>query len=134
MDTNKNGKNTIIIEDIERKPLSYKNILQASLVLGRKLNLQTSFKENVGILLPTSNAATLSFMALQMYGRIPTMLNFSLGAAAISSASHTACVKNIITSKRFVMMMKLDSLISELATQANIIYLEEIRSANRLER
>ncbi|GJL86185.1 MAG: acyl-[ACP]--phospholipid O-acyltransferase [Micavibrio sp.] len=122
-----NGDDAVIAEDVERKPLKFKKLIQGSLVLGRKFAKITDKSENVGVLLPNSIGAVVTFFALQAFGRVPAMLNFSVGAASLVSASQTAKVKTVLTSRRFIELGRLDDVIEEIAKHAEIVYLEDIK-------
>lgn len=122
-----NGNDAVIVEDIERQPLKFKRLIQGSAVLGRKITEFTRQGENVGLLLPNSAGAVVTFFALQAYGRVAAMLNFSSGAKAMISACNSAGIKTILTSRRFVNMTKLTETVQQLEEQARIVYLEDIR-------
>ncbi len=124
-----NGDKAVIAEDIERRPMKFKNLVRGSVVLGRKLAAKSERSENVGVLLPNSLGALVTFFGLQCYGRVPAMLNFSAGAKAILSACTSAQVKNVITSRKFIEMGRLDDLIEELSASVNIIYLEDVKAS-----
>ena len=51
------GAKKPILEDQERNPLSYTDLIRATCALGRKLAKPTTRGERVGVLLPTSSAA-----------------------------------------------------------------------------
>lgn len=72
------GKNHIIAEDIERQPITYSQLLTRSFILGNRLCKFSKPGENIGLLLPNSIGAIVTFFALQAYARIPAMLNFSV--------------------------------------------------------
>ena len=127
-----NGARAEIIEDIERKPLSFRKLVRASMVVGRKIAARTEMGENVGILLPNSSAAVVTFFGLQAYGRVPAMLNFSAGAHAVSSACRTTEVKIIITSRRFVELARLTDMIEKLSATTQITYLEDLKKTINL--
>ena len=122
-----NGARAGIIEDIERKPLNFRKLLRASVVVGRKIAAYTEVCENVGILLPNSSAAVVTFFGLQSYGRVSAMLNFSAGAQAVVSACRTTEIKTVITSRRFVEFAKLTDMVEKLSLNTNIIYLEDLK-------
>jgi acyl-[acyl-carrier-protein]-phospholipid O-acyltransferase/long-chain-fatty-acid--[acyl-carrier-protein] ligase len=130
------GGNTIAIQDIEWKGLPYKRLIQRSMLLGRKLEPLTAPGENVGVLLPSSNGAAVTFFALQAIGRVPAMLNFSTGPKAMISACATTGIKTVLTSRRFVELGRLTEAVDKLAQQTRVIYLEDIRGqvtlANKL--
>ncbi len=124
-----NGDKAIILEDIERKPMKFKRLVQGSMTLGRMINAFTVRGENVGLLLPNSMGAVVTFFALQCFGRVPAMLNFSAGAKAIISACTSAHVKTVLTSRRFIQMGRLESLIEEMSECVEIVYLEDIKES-----
>ena len=124
-----NGDNADIVEDIAFEPLKFKKLIQGSLVLGRRFAGLTQKSENVGILLPNSIGAVVAFFGLQAYGRVPAMLNFSAGAKAMTSACTTAQVKTVLTSRRFIEVAKLASVIEHLSQNVNIVYLEDIKAS-----
>ncbi|MES2607613.1 MAG: acyl-[ACP]--phospholipid O-acyltransferase [Pseudomonadota bacterium] len=127
-----NGFKAEIIEDVERKPLSFRKLVRASMVVGRKIAARTEIGENVGILLPNSSAAVVTFFGLQAYGRVPAMLNFSAGAHAVSSACRTAEVKIVITSRRFVDLARLTDMVAQLSASRQVIYLEDLKKTINL--
>ncbi len=122
------GSHHIVAEDIERKPMTYLQLIQRCFILGGVIRLNTSYNENVGILLPNALANMVTFFALHMVGRVPAMLNFSTGTFHVTNACISAQIKIIYSSRRFVTMAKLGDM-TESLTQANIkiIYLEDLR-------
>ncbi len=121
------GGNQPVLEDMERKPLSYDGLLLGSLVLGRKLARLSKAKEYVGLLLPNSVAAVVAFFGLQAFGRVPAMLNYSTGSKNMVAALTAAQIETVVTSRRFIEMAKLDAAIEALSAQARIVYLEDVR-------
>src|SRR6266852_4068658 len=98
-----------ILEDVERRPLTYGRLIAGSFVLGRRFAHGTERGEMMGVLLPNANAAVATFFALQAAGRVPAMLNFSTGARNMLAACRLAGVRTIITSRRFVAAAKLEA-------------------------
>lgn len=123
-----NGDKEIIVQDPEWKPMTLGRLIKGTQVMGRKLANFTQKGENVGVLLPNSNGAVVAFFALQAFGRVPAMLNFSTGAKAMLSACRTAQVKTVITSRRFVELGRLTEAVDQLAQQTKIVYLEDIKA------
>jgi acyl-[acyl-carrier-protein]-phospholipid O-acyltransferase/long-chain-fatty-acid--[acyl-carrier-protein] ligase len=122
------GKKQPIVEDVERTTLTYNRLITASTVMGRKLSKTTTKGEYVGLLLPNSLGAAVTFFALQAFGRVPAMLNFSTGAKNMIAALAAAEVKTILTSRRFIEMAKLDDVAAQLSEHASIVYLEDVKS------
>jgi len=117
-----------IVEDGERQPVSYNRLLTASMVMGKHLSRITDKGEYVGVLLPNSVAAASTFFALQAFGRVPAMLNFSSGTKNMLSGIETAKIKTVLTSRRFIEAAKLETTVEQLANHAVIVYLEDIKS------
>jgi len=125
------GRTAPIIEDLQRAPASYDRVVTGAFALGRQFARLSAPGERVGVLLPTANAGVVTFFALQAYGRVPAMLNFSVGAASLTSAIETATVRTVITSRTFIERARLHALETELAGQVQLVYLEELRDAIR---
>ncbi len=120
------GKRPIIVDGDERV-LTYDDIVRAALALGHALKKGTKAREAVGIMLPTSAGAIISFFAVSAFNRVPAMLNFTNGAAGVTSAIRTAKVKRVVTARRFIQLAKLESMVAELSDVAEIVYLEDVR-------
>ena len=120
------GGGKVALVDGDERTLTYDEILRASFALGSALKPGTRSGDCVGVLLPTGAAAAIVFFALSVFGRIPTMLNFTLGAASLKSALRTAQVKRVITARRLVEVAGLQNLIAGLAG-IEIVYLEDVR-------
>ncbi len=116
------------IEDAERKCLTYRSLLRAACALGHHLKSKTKQGEHIGFLLPNTTGSAVTFFALQGFARIPAMLNFTAGSEAVLAACRSAKVKTVLTSRRFVAMGHLESLIANLAQECTIIYLEDIKA------
>ncbi|WP_426028664.1 AMP-binding protein [Brevundimonas sp. TWP2-3-4b2] len=116
-----------ILEDQDRKPLTYTGLLRAAFVLGRKIADMTAPGERVGILLPSSMGVVVTYYGLHAHGRVPVMLNFTSGEANIKAAIKASGLKKILTAKRFVTQAKLDDLLDDLTTVAEIVWLDDVR-------
>jgi acyl-[acyl-carrier-protein]-phospholipid O-acyltransferase/long-chain-fatty-acid--[acyl-carrier-protein] ligase len=121
------GAKKPILEDQERNPLTYTDLMRAAFALGRKIAAMTEPGEHVGVMLPASSGAVVTFFALHAFGRIPTMLNFTAGIRNLKAACELANVKRVLTAHRFIEQGKLHDLIDALEPLANITYLEEVR-------
>ena len=116
-----------ILEDQDRKPLTYTGLIRAALVLGRKIAAMTQPGERVGILLPSSMGVVVVFFALHAFGRVPVMLNFTSGQLNLKAAIKASGLKRILSAKRFIEQAKLDDLIDDLATVAEVTWLDDVR-------
>ena len=121
------GGKAKVLEDVKRVPLSYDRLLVATRLLGRRLAAQTAQGEIVGVLLPNINGAVVGFFALQATGRVPAMLNFTVGLANMRSACTTAGIRSIITARAFVEQAKLGEIIAALEGDGlRVVYLEDL--------
>ncbi|MGE3304128.1 MAG: AMP-binding protein [Hyphomonadaceae bacterium] len=123
----RSGAATPILEDHERKPLTYGDLVRAAFALGGKLKAMTAPRERVGVLLPSSAGAAVTFFALHAIGRTPAMLNFTAGAMNLKAALAAANVKTVLTSERFLEQGNLQALAEELSAHAMIVRLEQLR-------
>lgn len=122
------GGSTAVLEDIERDPMTLDRLVLSSFVLGAPLARRTSRREHVGVMLPNSVGAVAAFFALQAYGRVPAMLNFSTGHANMVSACRTAEIRTVVTSRRFVELGKLHDAIEAISQVSKVVYLEDLRT------
>jgi acyl-[acyl-carrier-protein]-phospholipid O-acyltransferase/long-chain-fatty-acid--[acyl-carrier-protein] ligase len=131
----RHGPGKAILEDQERKPLSYTDLIRASFALGGKLAAMTQPKERVGVLLPSSVGGVVTIFALTAFGRVPAMLNFTAGIRNLRAAVKIAGIKTVLTSRRFVEQGKLHDEVDALEQTCRIVYLEDVRArVNTLDR
>jgi acyl-[acyl-carrier-protein]-phospholipid O-acyltransferase/long-chain-fatty-acid--[acyl-carrier-protein] ligase len=123
-----NGPNWLAVEDPVSGQLSYKRLLAATSILGRKLMPFALEGRTLGVMLPTSNGAVVTLFALMSAGRVPAMINFTAGAANILAACRAAQVDTILTSRAFVEKGRLDNVVAQLAQTVRLVYLEDIRA------
>jgi len=119
------GKHTVA-NDLERIPLSYDNLITRTIAIGNALKTTTVEGENIGVFLPNSTKTLSVILGLQLYGRVPAMLNYSTGSAGMVSACNTAQVKTVLTSRRFIEMGKLSAEADHLGEQVRLVYLEDL--------
>ncbi|HCC23987.1 MAG TPA: acyl-[ACP]--phospholipid O-acyltransferase [Holosporales bacterium] len=96
------GFRTPILEDASRTVLSYGNLLSKSFALGRLITRKTPGTEPIGLLLPNTHGLIISFWALQSVGRLPALLNYTGGPAALLTACQLASINHIYTSAQFI--------------------------------
>ena len=96
------GGDTIALVDGDERALTYDEIIRAGFAPG----LGAEARHPRGRMRRRDAAhrrgGAVAFFALSAFGRIPTMLNFTSGAAALKSALHTAQVKRVVTARRLV--------------------------------
>ncbi|HET7133904.1 MAG TPA: AMP-binding protein, partial [Gammaproteobacteria bacterium] len=121
------GGRHVIAEDIERKPITYNQLLLRSSVLGDLVARDTKRGEIVGLMLPNAVANLATFFGLLARGRVPAMLNYSLGPLSLKTSCETATIRRVYTSRRFVQMAKLERSIEALRGCTTLVYLEDLR-------
>jgi acyl-[acyl-carrier-protein]-phospholipid O-acyltransferase/long-chain-fatty-acid--[acyl-carrier-protein] ligase len=121
------GGKRVVLEDQDRKPLTYTGLIRASFALGRKIAGLTKPRERVGVLLPTSMGGAVTFFALQAIGRTPVMLNFTGGSRNLKAACAAAGVKRILSSRRFTAQARLDDVVADLGETVEFTWLEDVR-------
>ena len=116
-----------VLEDTSGVHVDYMKLVAGALVLGRRFAALTEPGERVGVLLPNVNAAAVVFYALQAFGRVPAMLNFSAGPANLEAAVVTARLRLVISSGEFVAKAKLEPAIAAIGGHAKLLWLEDLR-------
>jgi acyl-[acyl-carrier-protein]-phospholipid O-acyltransferase/long-chain-fatty-acid--[acyl-carrier-protein] ligase len=120
------GSKHLVVEDLERQPLSYDSLITRTLIIGNALKNITQLNENVGVLLPNSSKTLCVLFGLQQQQRVPAMLNFSTGAAGMISACQTAQIKTVLSSRKFIELAHLENDITALNQNVNVVYLEDL--------
>lgn len=119
------GKHTVA-EDLERKPLSYDALITRTIAIGNAIEKITLLGENVGVFLPNSAKTLCVVLGLQLHGRVPAMMNYSIGSAGMVSACQTAKVNTVLTSRRFTEMGKFEDEALALSNHVKLVYLEDL--------
>ncbi len=120
------GGKHVVAEDLARIPLTYNGLITQTIAIGNALKNITEVSENVGIFLPNSTKTASVILGLQLFGRVPAMLNFSTGSKGMTSACNTAQVKTVLTSRRFIELAKLQDDADALGLKINLVYLEDL--------
>ena len=114
--------------DHGQRPITYNGLITRILLIEDVLKTAGMEGDNVGVLLPTSIGGAVTIYALQKMGKVPAMLNFSLGGRSLVNCCRTACVKTVITSRKFVELGKFDPY-SRVGTGLRVIWLEDHASS-----
>ena len=122
------GGRRVIAEDVERNLVNYNQLISRAFILGKLFAQNSEPREIVGLLLPNMVSTLIAFMALQLHGRVPAMLNFTVGVKGIATACETAGIRVVYSSRRFVEAAKLHASIAALSNQVRVIYLEDLRA------
>ena len=73
------GMKRIAVEDPVTGALTYKRLLLGISILGRKLMPLAEEGKAVGVMLPNANGAVVTTFGLMSAGRVPAMINFTVG-------------------------------------------------------
>lgn len=113
--------------DAGSKPVTYNGFITRVLLIEEALRAQNLEGDNIGVLLPTSLGGVVAIYALQKMGKVPAMLNFSLGARSLVNCCRTACVRTVVTSRKFISVGKFEAL-SQAIEEAGIrlFWLEDV--------
>lgn len=120
------GGNRKAVEDIERHPLSYRQLFMRAFVLGNAMAAATARGEYVGIMLPNTVTTIVAMLALQIHGRVPALMNFTTGLGGMRNACEVATIRTVYTSRRFVTFARLDKIVEQLGQQVRVVYLEDL--------
>ncbi|MBF0109662.1 MAG: AMP-binding protein [Magnetococcales bacterium] len=126
------GRKTVILEDADGQRLDYQTLIFKAILLSRLLESRTAPGEHVGLMLPTTVGAVVTFFAFQAGGRIPAMLNFTAGSQPLRASCRTAHIRRVVTAHRFVRKARLQDLISDL-DDLDFIYLEDLKPSVTLQ-
>lgn len=121
------GAAACVLEDHTGMRVSYDQLLDRAYTLGAKLAALTAPGEVVGVMLPTSVAAIISFFALHTARLTPAMLNFAAGPSNVRAACALAGVRLVVTSQRFLKEAGLEGLVADLPSPCRIVALEDLR-------
>jgi acyl-[acyl-carrier-protein]-phospholipid O-acyltransferase / long-chain-fatty-acid--[acyl-carrier-protein] ligase len=120
------GGRQLIIEDIERRKLTYDRLVAGSFALGSRLAPLAPPGGRIGVLLPNSVGLAATFFALQATGRVPALLNFASGVAAMQAACKAATLDTVLTSRRFLAAARLETAAATLGESVRLVHLEDI--------
>lgn len=123
------GMDRQIIEDINREPMSFRQLLLKSAVLAELLQARTRPGERVGVLLPNAAGAVVTLLALMQTGRVPAIMNFTAGTRALREACETGEMVTVLTSRKFVEAAELEDTVTRLADTAQVVFLEDLRGS-----
>ncbi|HEV3262149.1 MAG TPA: AMP-binding protein [Gemmataceae bacterium] len=93
------NRKAVVAADDQAGVLTYERLLVGTLTLARRFAEQPG--TNVGLLLPASVACDTAFLALQLAGKVPVMLNWTTGPTNLAHAVRTVGLKCVVTSNRF---------------------------------
>lgn len=107
---------------------SRKKLNLGAAAFSRVLQRETCENERVGVLLPGIAPAAIVLMGLWRAGRVPAILNPTLGPAPMLSSIRTGHLKTILSSRDFVAKAKLEDVIEHLQAEGlRIIWTDDLK-------
>jgi acyl-[acyl-carrier-protein]-phospholipid O-acyltransferase/long-chain-fatty-acid--[acyl-carrier-protein] ligase len=115
-----------LFDDVTGHGVTYRRALVAAFVLGRYLS---RFKERqIGLMLPNLTVTALIFMGLQLFRKIPALLNYSSGPRALQHAMELADLGVVVTSRAVLERMRLSE---SVFCGRPVIFLEDLKGLIR---
>jgi len=99
--------------------LTYRKLLVGTRLLSKRI--QDIPGDAIGVMLPASVAVDIVFFSLHMAGKLPVMLNWTTGPAALAHAVGKLRVTHVITSKKLVDRLGIE------VPGAEYVFLEDLR-------
>lgn len=118
--------NKVIIEDLSTS-LTYDKFLISVNVLSQKIKETTKNEKRVGLYLPNIVPQVVALFSMFKNEQDPCILNFSMGTKSLIDCIETASLRTVITSKEFIKVADLHSVIEEMEKKVRIIYLEDLK-------
>ena len=123
------GRKETVIEDPLGNALSLGKVELAAAALAPTLARRTERGEVVGLLLPTLATIPAVMFALWREGRVPAMLNPTLGTASALSALDTAGIRTVLSSRAFVEQAKLEPVVEAFrAAGRKILWIDDLKA------
>lgn len=127
------GMGELAVQDPVTGSMSYGKLLAAAALLGEKFRRLYPDEDAVGVMLPNANGTCATVLGLMSAGKVPAMINFTAGATNILSACRAAKLTTVLASRAFVAQAKLGALVEEIASQVNIVWLDDLRATVSLQ-
>ncbi|MET0596896.1 MAG: AMP-binding protein [Mesorhizobium sp.] len=124
------GPERDIVEDVIAGKMSYRRLLIAARVLGRRFAAMDQPGEAIGLMLPNANGVAIAFLALQSAGRVAAMINYTAGPANVAAAVRLATMRTVISSRAFVEKADLGEVVEAIGEAgARIVWMEDLRDS-----
>jgi len=123
------GRGRKMIDDVNRRPLTYGQLLTGAFALGKQMARQNKQGDFVGLMMPTSVAAVVAFFGMRAFNLTPCMLNFSTGTKNMLACCKAANIRKVYTSKTFIAQAGLEQTASAMKEAGlALVYLEDIKN------
>lgn len=112
--------NDVAVADQVSGVLTCRRLLVGARIMARRLGKLPG--EAVGVLLPSSVAADVTFFALHLAGKLPVLLNWTTGPGNLAHAVKTLNVQRVVTSRRLIDRLGIE------VPGAELVFLEDVRA------
>ncbi len=128
LETARRRAGQVIVQDVSLQKLTYRRLwVGATLLADEWQKLLSGAESRVGVLLPNVNALPVATLSLWMAGKVPAILNYSIGPASLLACAKLAGLRQVITSNTFLQRIKLDPA-SFTDVGIELLFLEDVRS------
>lgn len=118
--------NKVIVTDQISGPKTYRQLVTGIFALQRMITAIP--EQNVGIMLPATVSAVLSYFTLLFSGKVPVMVNWTVGPVNIKYCQKNSNVKHVITAKALYQKLQNQGIALE-DTGVKYLFLEEMAAA-----
>ena len=124
------GSGRVALEDVEGNVLTYGQLALGGAAIERLLRARFAPGERVGLLLPAAPAAAAVLLGFWRAGRVPAMVNPTVGEGPVLSALATAGCGTVLASRAFVEKGGLLDLAEAVrAAGHRLLWTEDLRAA-----
>lgn len=116
----------VIVSDQISGPKTYRQLLTGIFALKRTITAIP--EQNVGIMLPATVSAVLSYFALLFSGKVPVMVNWTVGPANMRFCLKNSNVKHVVTAKALYNKLQNQGISFE-ETGVTFLFLEEMAAS-----
>lgn len=121
-----NSPDKVIVTDAVSGPKTYRQLLTGIFVL--KGGMAAFDESHVGIMLPATVSAAVSYLSVMFAGKVPVMVNWTVGVGNMQYCLDNAGVKHVITAKALYEKVKEQGVDLD-AVDVKFVFLEEIAAA-----
>lgn len=124
------GAEAVAFEDIAGDRLTLGRFTLAGALLGRALSRRFRAGERVGVLLPSAPGSIAVLLGFWRAGRVPALINPTVGSGPMLSALHTAGCRAVVSSRSFIEKGKLEAVVEAIeGAGLTMLWTEDLRES-----
>lgn len=118
----------VMVQDASLKELTYGRLLIGAAALSAQWTSRLSpSNQRIGVLLPNVIGFPMVLLSLWLRGKIPAVLNYTIGPASLLACARLAQLKQVVTSRAFLERTQLD--LKPLKDSGiELLFIEEVRA------